>query len=147
MFFNRTTIILGRHLMVKFIDIDPKDIDTSRAGRRGRVSYPILKAFLERQSKVCKLDLTGLHKNPAYLRSVLYAYITSHRMPIKVFSAGGELHLMRLDLDNNGDSIPWSPEMATTEGAAGNEQSMEAVPISQAEVEKRFAGEKDQTTK
>ena len=71
--------------MVKFVDIDPKDIDTSRMGRRGRVSYPILKGFMERQRKVCKLDLTGFDKNPTYLRSVLSAYITSHKMPIKVF--------------------------------------------------------------
>ncbi len=80
--------------MVKFIDIDPKDIDTTRSGRRGRVSYPILKAFMERNSKVSQLDLTGLHKNPAYLRAVLGAYIKSHNMPIRVFSADGVLHLM-----------------------------------------------------
>lgn len=133
--------------MVKFIDVDPKDIDTTRSGRRGRVSYPILKGFMERNSKVTKLDLTGLHKNPAYLRSVLQAYITSHNMPIKVFSAGGELHLMRLDLDNDNNPIPWEPEMRHTEQGGGLEKDLEAVPLDGAEVKKRFKKEKGQTTK
>jgi len=68
--------------MVKFVDIDPKDIDTARAGRKGRVSYPILKAFLERNVKLSKLDLVGLDKNPTYMRSVLDAYTKAHNMPI-----------------------------------------------------------------
>ena len=83
--------------MVKFIDIDPKDIDTERLGRRGRVSYPIIKAFMERNTKLSKLDLAGLDRNPSYLRSVLGAYINTHNLPIRIFSAAGELHLMRLE--------------------------------------------------
>jgi hypothetical protein len=132
--------------MVKFVDIDPKDIDTARAGRRGRVSYPILKAFMERQTKVSKLDLTGLNKNPAYLRSVLQAYVTTHKMPIKVFSANGELHLMRLDLDNDHKPIDWSPDIRATEGG-GDEINMDAVPLDDDEVDKRFEDEKSESTK
>lgn len=134
--------------MVKFVDIDPKDIDTSRSGRRGRVSYPILKAFLERNSKVSKLDLTGLHKNPAYLRSVLHSYARSHNMPIKIFSAGGDLHLMRLDIDNDGNPIEgWQDQLEASEGSAGLERDLEPAPINGAEVKKRFAKEKGQSTK
>ncbi len=133
--------------MVKYVDIDPKDIDTSRMGRRGRVSYPILKGFMERQQKVCKLDLTGLAKNPAYLRSVLQAYVTSHQMPIKVFSANGELHLMRLDLNNDNEPIEWSPEMETTEGAEGSERDAKPEPLDAAAVKKNAAKEKGKTTK
>ncbi|KKN65459.1 hypothetical protein LCGC14_0481790 [marine sediment metagenome] len=134
--------------MVKFVDIDPKDIDTSRIGRRGRVSYPILKAFLERNTKVSKLDLTGLDKNPTYLRSVLDAYAKSHKMPIKVFSANGEIHLMRLDLDNECKPIKnWEEALQTTEGAAGLERDLEPVPVSAAEVRRRGKQEKGKTTK
>ncbi|KKM83732.1 hypothetical protein LCGC14_1306320 [marine sediment metagenome] len=133
--------------MVKFIDIDPKDIDTTRIGRRGRVSYPILKAFMERNSKVSKLDLTGFHKNPTYLRAVLAAYVKSHQLPIKIFAAGGELHLMRLDLDNDNKSIPWDPEAQVTDGASGLERDMEAVPITASEVKKRHTKEKGATAK
>ena len=133
--------------MVKFVDIDPKDIDTSRMGRRGRVSYPILKGFMERQRKVCKLDLTGFDKNPTYLRSVLSAYITSHKMPIKVFSANGELHLMRLDLDNDNEPIEWSPNMQTTEGAEGAERDATPEPLDAAAVTKNAPKERKKTTK
>ncbi len=133
--------------MVKFVDIDPKDIDTSRQGRRGRVSYPILKAFMERQTKVSKLDLTGLGKNPTYLRSVLTAYVRSHEMPIKVFSANGDLHLMRLDLDNDHNEVEWTPEMETTEGNVGMHRDDAATPLDSAEVTKRSAKEKGKTTK
>ncbi len=134
--------------MVKFVDINPKDIDTSRIGRRGRVSYPILKAFLERNTKVSKLDLAGLDKNPTYLRSVLDAYAKSHKMPIKVFSANGEIHLMRLDLDNDNKPIKnWEESLETTEGATGHERHLEPVPIDSAEVTRRGKQEKGKTTK
>lgn len=133
--------------MVKFIDIDPKDIDTTRLGRRGRVSYPIIKAFMERQSKVSKLDLSDLDKNPAYVRSVLSAYVKSHDMPIQIFSAGGDLHMMRLDLDNDNKPIPWTPGSETTEGASGAEEDVKAEPINAAEVKRRSRKEKGQSTK
>ncbi len=134
--------------MVKFVDIDPKDIDTARIGRRGRVSYPILKAFLERDTKVSKLDLTGLDKNPTYLRSVLDAYAKSHKMPIKVFSANGEIHLMRLDLDNANKPIKnWEEALETTEGAAGLERDLEPTPLNAEEVVKRGKQERGKTTK
>jgi len=102
---------------------------------------------MERQSKVSKLDLAGLDKNPTYLRSVLQSYIRSHNMPIKIFSANGDLHLMRLDLDNNGEAIEWSPEMETTEGALGAERDMDAKPLDAGEVKSRSAKEKGKTTK
>lgn len=134
--------------MVKFIDVDPASIDTSRSGRRGRVSYPIIKGFMERNVKVSILDLTGLDKNPVYMRSVLNAYINSHKLPIKIFQAGGELHLMRLDLNNDGTPDPtYKPDEKTTEGAAGHERDLAPAPLNAAEVAKRFEQEKGLTTK
>ena len=133
--------------MVNFVDINPADIDTTRNSRRGRISYPILKAFMERQSKVSKLDLTGLNKNPTYLRSVLQAYIKSHDMPIRIFAANGDIHLMRLDLDNDNNPIPWTPEMETSDGHSGMHQHSEPVAITDAEVDARFKAEKGQSTK
>lgn len=134
--------------MVSFKQVDPAELDTSRLGRRGRVSYPLIKAFMESNIKLAKLDLEGLDKNPQYLRSVLQSYIKNHNMPIKIFSAQGDLHLMRLDLDNNGNPLEgWSPEMATTEGAAGHEKDLTPMPINNLEVEKRFQEEKGKITK
>lgn len=130
--------------MVNFIPIDPKDIDTSRSGRRGRVSYPIIKGFMEQNVKVVKIDPDSLgDKNPQYLRSVLTTYINNHNMPIKIFQAGGDLHLMRLDLNNDGTPIEgYNPEERATEGAAGHERNMEPTPLDAAEVAKRFEEDK-----
>jgi hypothetical protein len=133
-------------MMVKFVEVDPADVPTERLGRRGRVSYPIIKGFMETNYRVAKIDITGLGKNPAYLRSVLTAYINSHSLPIKLFAAGGDLHLMRLDMDDEGNVIPnWKPDMATTEGNVGAERDIEAVPITPEEVEARSAQATDTT--
>lgn len=133
--------------MVKFVDIDPKDIDTTRLGRRGRVSYPIVKAFMERNVKLSKLDITGLNKNATYFRSTIGAYIKSHDMPIRIFSAGGDIHLMRLDLDNDNNPIPWDPGMETTEGAAGTHKDDKPDKITPDTVKARSGKEKGKTTK
>ena len=134
--------------MVSFVQVDPADIDTSRLGRRGRVSYPIIKGFMEANIKCAKLDMEGLDKNPQYLRSVLTSYINNHNMPIKIFSAQGELHMMRLDLDNDGNPLEaWEQELTTTEGAAGHERDLTPMPITPDEVNKRFAEEKGKSTK
>ncbi len=133
--------------MVKFVDIDPKDIDTARLGRRGRVSYPIVKAFMERNVKLSKLDITGLDRNATYLRSVIGAYVKSHELPIRVFSAAGDIHMMRLDLDNDNKPIPWVPGMETTEGSAGDLMNDPPDKITAATVKARSKTEKGKTTK
>ena len=48
--------------MVKFIDIDPDEIPRFSEGRRGRVSYPILKSFLETGKILVMLDRTGIQQ-------------------------------------------------------------------------------------
>lgn len=134
--------------MVTFREVDPATVDTQREGRRGRVSYPLLKSFLERNIKMAELDLTGLNKNPAYLRSVLTTYIRSHTLPIKLFQAGGKMYLMRLDIDNQGSKIDWKPDAEeATEGAGGLMRDMEPKPIDDTEVEARFHEEKGRITK
>lgn len=152
--------------MVMFTQVDPADLNTDRLGRRGRVSYPILKAFMEANIKCAKPNIDELGKNPAYLRSVLTSYINSHNLPIKLFSAGGVLHLMRTDLDNDGKPIedpnrtpmgmkskldvttaPTVEVERPTEGAAGHLRDIEARPIDAAEVAARFSVEKGLMTK
>lgn len=134
--------------MVNFIPVDPANIDTSRSGRRGRVSYPIIKAFMEQNVKVVKIDPDSLgDKNPQYLRSVLTTYINSHNLPIKIFAAGGDLHLMRLDLNNDGTPIAgYEAEERATEGSAGIERNVEALPLTSEVVADRFAADKHKTT-
>lgn len=133
---------------MKIIPIAPADIPTNREGRRGRVSYPILKSFLEAKIRCGKLDLTGVKQNPTYLRSVLYSYIRNHKLPIKIFSSSGELYLLRLDMDDEGEvNEDWVPEDETTEGSAGHLRDVPAEIISPEVVGKRFAKEKRLSTK
>jgi len=133
--------------MVTFTAVDPATLETNRLGRRGRVSYPLIKSFLEANIKLAKLDLDGLDKNPQYLRSVLTSYIKNHDLPIKLFSVQGDMHLMRLDIDNDGKAIPDWKSTQTTEGAAGHLEHLEPKPIDDSEVEERFVQEKDKSTK
>jgi len=125
--------------MVKFIEIDPDDIPGVRESRRGRVSYPILKGFLETNFFLSKLDRTGMQQSLQALYSSLTAYIRSHDMPIKLFSRGGQIYLMRLDIDEVGNEIE---NWRQTEIDADK-----ATPINAGEVATRFEEEKGKTTK
>lgn len=128
--------------MVNLIPVDPSQVGTrNREGRRGRVSYPIIKSFMELNIVVVKIDPASTTKNPAYLRSLLTSYVRSHQLPIRIFSQEGALHLARLDIDANGNIDPnWRPpteDETTSEGAAGDRRDMEARPLDMAEVERR----------
>lgn len=136
--------------MVKFVQVDPKNIAFNREGRRGRVSYPILKSFLETNMQCVQIDRTGMQQSFQALYSMLRAYITSHKLPVKIFSSSGELYLMRLDMDENGNIDPdWQFEehKLSTDGNAGLERHIEAVPISESEVATRAAIEKNKRNK
>lgn len=134
--------------MVQFIQVDPANIPDKRMGRRGRVSYPLLKSFLEANMKCVKVDLTGYNRNPTYLRSVLTSYIKSKQLPIKLFAAEGDLHLLRLDMDDEGNIDPnWKCEEVTTEGNLGLMRNTVPLPITPQEVQNRFNVEAGQITK
>ncbi len=127
--------------MVKFIEVDPSEIPNLREAHRGRVSYPILKGFLETGFFLTQIDRTGLQQSQQSLYSSLSAYIRSHDMPIKLFSRKGELFLMRLDIDENKDPIENWREVRDVD------TDMDPVAITPDEVADRFAEEKGQTTK
>jgi len=139
--------------MVKFIDVDPAEINNYVGGRRGRVSYPILKSFMEPGKTLVKLDRTGVQQNLQALTSSLNAYVKSHNLPVKIFQRGGELYLLRTDTNDQGvakevniDELPRyvepvgiaSPDLLADEDIPG---------VDDAEVDARFGQEKEQTTK
>jgi hypothetical protein len=124
-----------------------------RAPHRGRVSYPILKTFLETNKVVAQLDRTGIQQNLQSLYSSLSAYIRSHELPIKLFSREGELYLARLDLDENGDVAPVNIDNfrrggSVPVGKAPQELLRDQdIPDVDGEVEERFEEERVQVTK
>jgi len=75
------------------------------------------------------------------LSSSLNAYIRSHELPVKMFQRQGELYLMRLDIDENGEEIPnW-------QNVVDADLSSTVKPITPDEVTTRFEEEKGKTTK
>jgi hypothetical protein len=127
---------------MKFNQVGAEEIPNIRQGRRGRVSYPIIKGFLETGYFLAELDLIGVQQSQTALRSSITAYISSHDIPIKVFSRMGKMYMMRLDIDEKGDPIENWQEDQKGEGATAT-----PVPVNTTEVAKRFAEEKGQTTK
>ncbi len=125
--------------MVKFEEVQPDEMLQLRDPRRVRVSYPILKGFLETGFFLAKIDRTGMQQSLQALTATLGAYVRSHEMPVRVLNRKGEIFLMRLDIDENKEPIPdWNkPE----------EDDPDARPITNAEVASRFEEEKDLTTK
>ncbi len=134
--------------MVRLIEVNPADIETHRSGRRGRVAYPILKQFLE-VNKICvKLDLTGVQQSVNGMYSSLRSYVISHKMPIRIFRAGGEIHLMRRDMDAKGKFIKnWAYPEDNAEVVDTTDEPVHFVPITPAEVTKRSKANKRKTTK
>jgi hypothetical protein len=92
-------------IMVKFVDVDPDEVNV-REAHRGRVSYPILKAFLETGAAIKQLDRTGMQQGLMALSSSLGAYIRSHELPIRIMQRKGEIILVRTDLDEHGNPDP-----------------------------------------
>ncbi len=136
--------------MVQFVDIDPEQLMGHREGRRGRVSYPILKSFMETKKKAAMLDRTGMQQSLVSLNSCLNSYIKSHRLPVRVVQRSNQIYLLRRDLDENGEFDPnwkWDDEEIATEGRPGIESHVAPVPLNAAEVKSRAAIEKKKVTK
>ena len=141
---------------MKFIDVSPEDFPMFREGRRGRVSYPILKSFLETGKTLVMLDRTGMQQSLQTLTSCLGGYIRNHGLPIKMMTRANQIYLMRTDIDER-TKKPFTKktveefEKDAREGrsaASGQPRAVTpATPINAAEVSKRFAAEKGQVTK
>lgn len=91
--------------MVKFIPVAPEEVPNLREGRRGRVSYPILKAFLESNMPLAKLDRTGMSQSLQALSMTLNQYVRTHDLPIQMFTRSGEIYLARTDVDEDGNIV------------------------------------------
>jgi hypothetical protein len=140
--------------VVKFIPVNPDDIPNFRESHRGRVSYPILKSFLETGEPLSQLDRTGMQQGVQSLNSCLNAYIKSHNLPIRLFNRGGQIYLARTDVGDDGlvdvkhNDINKIPRVQETVGKAPDDIDPTDVPLVTAnEVQRRFAEEKDQVTK
>jgi hypothetical protein len=93
---------------MKFVKVDPheaQDLLTREAIHRGRVSYPLLKSFLECKMFLARLDKEGLGQKSYVLTASLRAYAKSHNLPVEVFTRQGEVYFRRLDIDEDGKPV------------------------------------------
>lgn len=139
---------------MKFEPVSPDEMPRHRQGRRGRVSYPILKTYLETGLPVAKMDRTGIQQSLMSLTSCLNSYVKNHNLPVKIFQRNGDLYLARtdIDVDDDGNVIGnVETDIEKLEGSASQNTSSQAwddaAPINAAEVQKRFDEEVGQVTK
>lgn len=139
--------------MVKILPVDPNEIPNLREAHRGRVSYPILKTFLETGFVAGQVDRTGIQQSLQGLNSSLNAYIKSHGLPIKLINRGGQIYLIRLDTDDDGNVGPLEMDsfgrVKEQVGVAPQELlDRDDIPMLDAsEAVSRFVEERGQTTK
>jgi len=128
----------------RFVPVDPDEIPNIREARRGRVSYPLLKGFLESMLPIARLDRTGISRTSYSLSMTLGLYIKNHELPIKVCTRKGEIYLARTDVDDEGNIIGDSsgnlPDVP-------DDDPSDVTELDSAEVERRFAEEAVQVTK
>jgi len=131
---------------MKLLPVDPAKIPDLQSTSRGRVSYPILKQFMESGLPVALLDRTGVQQSLAGLYSCLNSYAKNHDLPVKVLSRSGQLYLVRLDIDGDGKPNPnWRAD--TARGQYKGTEEGDPVSIDDAVIEERFSHEKDNVTK
>lgn len=130
---------------MQLVEVDPNEIPNFRESHRGRVSYPLLKTFLESGMMMAQIDRTGMQQTLQSLSSCLNAYIKSHNLPVKLFTRMGQIYLARLDLNEDGSvNENWKEDHDLEKQALAKG---EPTPIGPMEVKVRFAEEKDKVTK
>lgn len=107
--------------MVQFIPVEPEEIPNVAQGARGKLSYPIIKSFMEANIPLAKLDkatVPGKRTNQSLVMT-LSSYVRTHDHPIKIFQRNGDIYFLRLDLnpdgskrdpETQGDIIDLTPE-------------------------------------
>jgi hypothetical protein len=140
---------------MKLVEVDPDEIPYVQEGRRGRISYPILKMFLESGATLVKLDRTGMTQSLQSITTSLATYIRGHGLPVRNFCREGEIYLLRTDTNEKGraearalDGLVRDHKRAMEEAAKSLDSEIEkAPPISEAETLSRFEQEKDRSLK
>lgn len=95
---------------MKFIPVSADELPNFREGRRGRISYPICKGFLESGHLIAKLDRTDLGKTANHLKMLLGWYVKGHKLPIKLVTRMGELYMVRTDVKDGKIDPNWKWE-------------------------------------
>lgn len=124
---------------VNFKPVDPDEIPNFHKGPTGRVSYPILKSFMETGYPVAQIDRSEMtEKQSSNVGTSLNYYIRKHKLPIKMFRRGGEVYLARTDVTSDGKVPEASIDQIMNETAKAQDRSSGPVIDIDEEVEGRF---------
>jgi hypothetical protein len=103
---------------MKFEPIEPQELEKSFESRRGRVSYPIIKGFMETGQYAAKVNFEDPSRKPATMYILLKSYVANNDVPVKVLLRKNRVILVRLDINEKGDKIDnWKELNAPIEAA------------------------------
>jgi len=125
---------------MKFIQVDPEEFPNFSETRRGRVSYPIIKQFMETGFIIAKMDRTGTNRSAASYIVLVNSYANTHLLPVKAIGRGGEVYLIRLDIDKNLQPIPNWQEKAFPKVAVDRNIVEGAQELTDDLIDARFTG-------
>jgi hypothetical protein len=91
-----------------FEPVEIDDIPANQGGANGRVSFPLVKAFMDSGLASAKLNREMIDENRTIksLRGNIRYYVRQHKLPIMVHLVDGELYLIRTDM-NEGFKSEW----------------------------------------
>ena len=78
--------------------VSREDIPQSNT-REGKVSTGIFREFLASGEEVVQVELEEDGKSIGSVRSTLSNYVKRHNLPVRVFTAGGNLYIERAEAD------------------------------------------------
>lgn len=77
---------------MQFTEVKREDIPRTRS-REGKVSTSLIKGFLDSGLELVQVDVSDQDKKMESIRSTVANYVKRHELPVKVFTAGGNLYL------------------------------------------------------
>lgn len=113
---------------MKFEPVTPEELERTFEGRRGRVSYPIIKGFMESNLYAAKVDFEDKSRKPDTMYMLLKSYVSNHDVPIKVLKRKNRILLVRLDINDKGEPVENWRELTNPE-ATSEEDESSSVPL------------------
>ena len=90
---------------VTFTEVPPEELESTVDTRRGRVSYPIIKGFMETGLYIARVNFEDSMRKAPNMYVLLKSFVSNHDLPIKVLLRKNRLYLLRLDIDKDGNKI------------------------------------------
>lgn len=115
---------------MKFQAVTRDQIPATRT-REGKVSTALVKGFLDSGLELVQVDVSDQDKKMESIRSTVSNYVKRHELPVKVFTAGGNLYL-ELSEEAKAKYVRENAEAKAAQ-SNGNATAPESAPEAEAE--------------